>query len=187
MTDPNVEHLASIYQQIIDGLELSGTDELTATRHIRALIELTSGTREIAEHHLQRRFPNKTSTCLITVSGIEFHSLCSHHMLPISGTATVGYRPDDGADIVGLSKIPRFVRSLAARPLTQEWLTQEIVAVLDSTLNTVGSAVAIRATHTCMSARGVKAEGTSMVTAASTLSPDDQRSFDMIASEIIRG
>ena len=51
-------------------------------------------------------------------------SLCEHHMLPFTGTATVAYIAEDCA--VGLSKIPRLVACYAQRPQMQERLAQQI-------------------------------------------------------------
>src|SRR6056297_2127656 len=45
---------------------------------------------------------------LVIKTGIPVYSLCEHHLLPYSGTATVAYRPS--GQVVGLSKLPRYVR-----------------------------------------------------------------------------
>ena len=44
---------------------------------------------------------------LVVATGIPFHSLCEHHLLPFTGVAHVGYLPGDR--IVGLSKLARVV------------------------------------------------------------------------------
>jgi len=91
---------------------------------------------------------------LITVCNIEFSSLCVHHLFPFTGVCHVGYLPNKLQ--VGLSKIPRLVHYFATRPQVQENLTSEIATYLKDTLEAQGVAVVIEATHTCMSARGVR-------------------------------
>ncbi len=54
---------------------------------------------------------------LVVVSGIDFFSLCPHHLLVYGGKIHFGYIPN--GQIVGVSKIPRLVHALAARPIIQ--------------------------------------------------------------------
>ena len=54
----------------------------------------------------------------------------------------------------------------ARRPQTQERLTKRIADHLQSALAPCGVGVVIEAEHTCMSLRGVRAEGTRTVTSA---------------------
>jgi GTP cyclohydrolase IA len=91
---------------------------------------------------------------LIVVSDIEFSSLCAHHLFPFVGKAYVGYIPNKLQ--VGLSKIPRLVHHFATRPQSQEKLTEQIASYLKHELQALGVAVVLEATHTCMSARGVR-------------------------------
>lgn len=100
---------------------------------------------------------------MVVVTDMPFVSLCEHHMLPFSGMVAVGYIPQD--KIVGLSKIPRAVQALAQRLQVQERLTGEIADAMFENLKPTGVGVWIKASHTCMSCRGVKSSG-SMVTSA---------------------
>jgi GTP cyclohydrolase I len=104
---------------------------------------------------------------MVTVRGIEFTSLCEHHLLPFTGTATIAYIPA-GAKIVGLSKLPRLLHHYARRPQVQERLTGQVTKALDDHLDTNGAACRIEATHQCMSLRGVRAQGAAMVTTSLT-------------------
>jgi GTP cyclohydrolase I len=101
---------------------------------------------------------------LVLVEGIPVRSLCEHHMLPFTGVAHVGYLPGDR--IVGLSKLARLVGFLAARPQTQERLTQQVAEHLQRHLAPRGVGVVVEAEHSCMSLRGVRATGTRTVTSA---------------------
>jgi GTP cyclohydrolase I len=90
--------------------------------------------------------------------------LCEHHLLPFVGTAAVGYLP--GARILGLSKLARVVELFARRPQVQERMTKQIGSWLESHLHPQGVGVVIRAEHTCMTLRGVRAHGATTVTSA---------------------
>lgn len=91
---------------------------------------------------------------LIVVKDIEFSSLCAHHLFPFVGKCHVGYIPNQLQ--VGLSKIPRLVHHFATRPQSQERLTEQIATYMKHELSAMGVAVVTEATHTCMSARGVR-------------------------------
>ena len=99
---------------------------------------------------------------IIVVRGIEFSSVCCHHLLPFFGKAHVAYLPD--GKIIGLSKIPRLVEFHARRPQTQERLTEDVAKHLKHILGADGTACIIESVHTCMSCRGVRKVGASMVT-----------------------
>lgn len=111
---------------------------------------------------------------LIISRGIPVRSLCSHHLLPFIGEATVGYIP--GRDeILGLSKLSRITDHFSRRPQVQERLTNQIADYLwglvgaerpgDSRAKKGGAGVVIRARHMCMELRGVEHEG-EMVTSS---------------------
>ena len=90
---------------------------------------------------------------LVTVAGCRFVSLCAHHHLPIVGYAHVCYIP--GESLLGLSKLPRFVEWLSAKPTVQEDLTIEIAKTIQKTINPKFIGVKLTAGHECMSCRGV--------------------------------
>jgi GTP cyclohydrolase I len=92
---------------------------------------------------------------MIVQTDIPFASLCEHHMLPFMGTAAVAYIPR--GKIVGLSKLARTVQWASAGLQNQERITRVIAEMIENALNPLGVGVVIRATHTCMSLRGVKA------------------------------
>ncbi|MGW1071567.1 GTP cyclohydrolase I [Streptomyces sp. NPDC002537] len=140
----------------------------TPTRVIAALAEFTVGYDQDAAVHLARTFPVEHSGQPIVVTGVPFTSLCGHHLLPFSGTATIAYLPAPGAPVVGLSKLPRVLDVYARRLQTQENLTQQITTALDTHLDTLGSACLIRSVHGCLAHRGARKPGAAMVTAAYT-------------------
>ena len=101
---------------------------------------------------------------MVVVKGIEFYSLCEHHLLPFFGTAAVGYLPRDR--VIGLSKIPRIVEMYARRLQVQERLTQEVADFLMERIDPLGVGVVIEAQHLCTAMRGVRKGGATMVTSA---------------------
>jgi GTP cyclohydrolase I len=146
------------------------TDTRTSTRYTTALHQMTYGVNLDPTRHLQITFPPvTTSPCLVTVTNVPFASLCSHHMLPFWGTATIAYLPQQEAKIVGLSKLARCFREYAARPQMQEQLGQQVIDAISENLQSDGAAVAIHGTHACMALRGAgTGVGTAMITTAFT-------------------
>ena len=120
-------------------------------------------------------FPNREAYDeLVVVSNIAFTSLCEHHLLPFTGTASVGYLP--GRRILGLSKLARVVELFARRPQVQERMTKQIAEWLDDHLEPRGTGVVVTAEHSCMTLRGARATGSATTTSAHTgLIRTDQR------------
>ena len=89
----------------------------------------------------------------VKIKDISVVSTCEHHFITIDGFATVAYIP--AGKIIGLSKVNRIVRFFAQRPQVQERMTQQILAALQTLLETNDVAVYIDASHYCVKARGV--------------------------------
>jgi GTP cyclohydrolase I len=99
---------------------------------------------------------------LVALRGIPFHSHCEHHMAPIVGRAWVGYIPQ--GRVVGISKLARVVEIFARRLQIQEKLTAQIAQAIEDSLQPLGVGVVIKATHHCMTSRGVAKHGTDLMT-----------------------
>jgi GTP cyclohydrolase I len=137
----------------------------TPARVVRALTEMTSGYQLDPAEVLERQFPDDYDEMVI-VRGIDFHSLCEHHMLGFTGTATVAYVPAPGRGVVGLSKLARLVDLYARRLQVQERLTMQIADALEAHLQPLGVGVVVAARHSCMGCRGVRKPRAEMVTSA---------------------
>lgn len=136
--------------------------EDTPGRYVRALAEMTSGTGQDAAEILSRTFDAEKAGPVL-VRGIEFASLCEHHILPFSGRVTVAYEPD--GRIVGLSKLSRLVQAFSRRLQVQERLTDQIADAIADHLAPRGVAVLVEGRHTCMSLRGVRTAAPMVTTA----------------------
>ncbi len=101
---------------------------------------------------------------LVMVSGIPFHSLCAHHVLPFVGTVDVAYMPTNV--VLGLSKLAWAVQLCSRRLHVQEQLAQQIADWLVEHADPQVVAVRVRAEHMCMSLRGVCARGSVTTTFA---------------------
>ena len=101
---------------------------------------------------------------MIIVKDIEIYSLCEHHMLPFFGKAHVAYIPNGW--ITGLSKVARVVDVFARRLQVQERLTTQILHAIRDSLQPLGAAVVIEASHLCMMMRGVQKQNSVTTTSA---------------------
>lgn len=135
----------------------------TPGRVARAWKEYCRGYNEDPRDHLARTFEEVGGYDeVVILRNITFHSHCEHHLAPIIGTADVAYLPRN--KVVGISKLARVVRGYAARLQVQERLTAEIADTIQEVLDPRGVAVVIKASHACMTARGVRAPGVTMTT-----------------------
>ncbi len=135
----------------------------TPARVARMYKEVFSGLHEDPAHHLNKMFDEDHHE-LVLVKDIPFDSYCEHHLMPFTGKAHVAYIPN--GRIVGLSKIARVVEGFARRPQVQERLTSQIADLVMEKVKPSGVAVVIEAGHTCMTARGVRKPGSTMITSA---------------------
>jgi GTP cyclohydrolase I len=135
----------------------------TPTRVARAFEELFAGYGEDPAVILQKTFEETEGYDeMIMLRSIPFTSHCEHHMAPIVGRAWVAYLPR--GRVVGISKLARVVEAYARRLQIQERLTAQIANVIDEVLEPCGVGVVIKATHHCMTTRGVHKPGTDLVT-----------------------
>jgi GTP cyclohydrolase IA len=157
------ELIREILRRIGEDPEREGLQE-TPARIVRSWAELFGGYAERPADVLLTQFHAEEYAEMVLLRDIEFHSTCEHHMLPFSGKAHVAYLPAD--KIVGLSKLARLVDIYARRLQVQERLTQQVATQLQSILEPKGVAVLIEAQHRCMSCRGVRKKGGTMITSA---------------------
>jgi len=135
----------------------------TPARVARAFEEFFSGYAQDPVEILQRTFEEiEGYDEMIVLRGVRFESHCEHHMAPIIGQAWVGYVPD--GRVVGISKLARVVDIYAKRLQIQEKLTAQIANTINDVLKPQGVAVVIKASHNCMTTRGIHKPGADLVT-----------------------
>ena len=135
----------------------------TPARVARAWKEYCLGYEEDPAYHLGRVFEEVGGyNEIVLLKDIPFQSHCEHHMAPIIGKAAIAYLPHDR--VVGISKLARVLHGFARRLQVQERLTAEVADCIWENLQPQGVAVVIEASHSCMTARGVKTPGVGMVT-----------------------
>ena len=136
----------------------------TPERVDRSLRFLTNGYQRSLEEVVNGALFRAEGREMVVVKGIEFYSLCEHHMLPFFGKAHIGYIP--GVSILGLSKFARVVDVFARRLQLQERLTAQVADALVDLLQPEGLAVVTEASHLCMMMRGVEKQGSTTRTSA---------------------
>ncbi|MBO9581097.1 MAG: GTP cyclohydrolase I FolE [Sphingobium sp.] len=137
----------------------------TPTRVARAWKEYCEGYADDPAYHLSRIFHEVGGyDGIVLLKDIPFQSHCEHHMAPIIGKAHIAYLP--GAYVVGISKLARVLEAFARRLQVQERLTAQVAECIWENLKPQGVAVVIKATHGCMTGRGVRTHGTEMLTSS---------------------
>jgi GTP cyclohydrolase I len=110
-------------------------------------------------------FPSDGYDGIVIERNIPLTSMCSHHHQTIGGVVHIGYVVGEGGRVIGLSKLNRIVEHFGRRGAIQEQLTSAIHQAVDKVCeNNRGVIVTTVATHNCVSCRGVKHQGASMVT-----------------------
>lgn len=135
----------------------------TPKRVARAWKEYCQGYEEDPALHLSRTFEEVGGYDeIVLLKDIPFQSHCEHHLAPIIGKAHIAYLPNNR--VVGISKLARVLHGFARRLQVQERLTAEVADCVWDNLKPQGVAVVIEASHSCMTARGVRTPGVAMTT-----------------------
>lgn len=135
----------------------------TPKRVAAAYEEFFAGYQDDPEDLLRRTFEEVDGYDeMVLLRDIRLESHCEHHMVPIVGKAHVAYLPN--SRVVGISKLARVVETYAKRLQIQEKLTAQVANTINGVLEPKGVAVVVEAAHQCMTTRGVRKPGVTMVT-----------------------
>lgn len=161
---------AGLIKNYKDNIALLGEDVeregllKTPERIAKAMQFITQGYGQDAKAILDSARFHEDVKKMIIVKDIELYSMCEHHMLPFYGKAHVAYIPN--GYITGLSKIARVVDIFSRRLQVQERLTHQIMDAIQESLQPLGVAVVIEASHLCMMMRGVQKQNSVTTTSA---------------------
>lgn len=133
------ERVAKMYQEVFEGMNYTNA-------------EIAEMFNKTFEDDLE--FESESDD-MIVVKDIDIFSYCEHHMaLMYDMKITVAYIPKDR--VIGLSKIVRIVDMVTKRLQLQERIGSDIAEVISLATKSDDVAVIIQATHSCMTARGIR-------------------------------
>ena len=120
----------------------------------------------------------KAEDRLIIIKGINFVSICEHHLLPFQGEVSIGVIPS--SKILGASKFSRIVKMYSKRLQLQERLGMNIAEAIIKAIEPKALIILISAIHNCYSTRGVNQKDKQFITVEKYSSPEvsiDLKSF----------
>ncbi len=135
----------------------------TPKRFAAMYAELLDGMNQDPKKHVRAIFTQDYDE-IVLLRDIPFYSICEHHLAPFIGKANVAYLPK--GRVLGVSKLARIVDTFAHRLQVQERLTNQIADLIMEHSKPRGAAVVLKASHSCMTIRGIKKPGSLMVTSA---------------------
>ena len=147
------KRVARMYEEVFEGMNYSNDD----------IVKMFDKTFEEEDYY-------NDSKDMVVVKDIEIFSYCEHHMaLMYDMKVTVAYLPKE--KIIGLSKIARIADMVGKRLQLQERIGSDIAYIMSKIIESEDVAVLIEASHSCMTARGIKK------TSAKTLSTTFRGAF----------
>jgi GTP cyclohydrolase I len=144
------------------GHKPAGGMEVTPERAAEAWRVFTRGYHTSAREVFSEGTFEAEHDGIVIVRGIDFYSVCEHHLVPFFGRCHIAYLPSK--KIAGLSKFARLVDVHARRLQVQERMTHDIAHDVQTHLKPHGVAVQIEARHLCMAMRGVEQKNADVVT-----------------------
>lgn len=162
--------MAAGMQQVMDdllpGWEKDPSTQDTANRFVKYLAEFRQPLD--TENIFGSTFVcSDENPSMVIQTPISFRGMCEHHLLPMTGSAALGYVPHK--KVIGLSKLTRLVDAVGVeRPSLQEHIANRIVELMTKHLEPKGVMLVIKSKHGCMSCRGVKAPGTDTISSIVT-------------------
>jgi GTP cyclohydrolase I len=134
------ERVAHMYEEVFEGMNYTNED----------IAKMFGKTFSMPE--------SDGESDIVVVKDIELFSYCEHHMaLMYDMKATIAYIPK--GRVIGLSKIIRIAEMAAKRLQLQERLGSDIAQIMQLATGSDDVAVLIEASHSCMTARGIKNAG----------------------------
>jgi GTP cyclohydrolase I len=127
--------------------------------------EVLSGIGKNPDDELASCYADEKYEEMVLIRGIDFFSVCEHHMLPFFGKIHIVYIPKKDK-LLGISKMVRLAEVVSKRLQLQERITKQIADSIMRKISPYGVMVVVEAEHLCLTMRGVKKPGTVIVTSA---------------------
>ena len=149
-------NMQALLESLVIDTEQDHNTRGTARRVARMFLHEVFKGRYIARPSMTE-FPNvEHLNELMIVGPIAVRSACSHHFVPIMGKLWIGVLPNEGSNLIGLSKFSRVADWVMSRPQIQEEAIMQLADMLEHTLKPDGIAIVLKADHLCTQWRGVK-------------------------------
>ena len=133
------ERVARMYEEVFEGMNYTN----------REIAQMFDKTFELD------RACGENDSDMVVVRDIEIFSYCEHHLaLMYDMKVTVAYIPK--GRVIGLSKIARIADMVGKRLQLQERIGADIAEIMGMITGSEDIAVIIDASHSCMTARGIK-------------------------------
>lgn len=152
------EHIYGLLKALGDDPDREGLRE-TPARVARMYAEVFEGMSysndEIAQMFSKTFDTGFSGDDFVLVKDIEAFSYCEHHLaLMYDMKISVAYIPH--GKVLGLSKIARIADMACKRLQLQERIGSDIAEIMEKASGSGDVAVIIEASHSCMTARGIK-------------------------------
>ena len=135
----------------------------TGARVAEAYADLCSGYAEDPSALLADNLISQSGG-IIALRDIALTTMCPHHLMPASGSATVAYEAN--RHILGAGALARVVDVFARRLTLQEQIGEQVAESLWQQVRPKWVVCRLSMTHSCMTARGDRRHGARLVTVA---------------------
>lgn len=157
--DQLIDEVAGHYEQVLRSMVIDIDNDHNTQNTARRVAKMFINEIYRGRYHQApaiTEFPNhKNLDSIYTLGPIEVKATCSHHMVPIVGHAWIGIKPTD--KVIGISKFHRLTQWVMSRPHIQEESVEILADHLEKLVKPEGLAIVVKATHMCMTMRGVEA------------------------------
>jgi len=106
----------------------------------------------------------ETDPDVVIVSGLRFHSMCPHHLMPFRGLAHLAYIP--AGKLAGFGRLADLVECFTKRLTLQERATGQIAEALWQGLSARGAGCVLEAEQLCLALPGERHDQSKVLTSA---------------------
>jgi len=106
----------------------------------------------------------ETDPDVVIVSGLRFHSMCPHHLVPFRGVAHLAYIP--AGKLAGFGRLADLVECFTKRLTLQERATHQIAQALCQGLGARGAGCVMEAEQLCLALPGERHDKSGVLTSA---------------------